>query len=226
MTCLINLLPDIFLAPLRPRYEDLSDREVLEHAQSGCRAAQEYLLYKYRSLVRARVKSYFLVGAEREDLIQVGMIGLWQAVVEYQPGKASSFAAFAKVCIHRNIISAINTATRQKQAPLNSSLSFEVPSDDGDEDWDLAERLPLDHTLDPEELLLQREDNRAREAMLRRLLSEFEWSVLSGYQMGKSYQEIAEELGCRPKSIDNALARIKRKIHEAKAADPNLTLEI
>jgi RNA polymerase sporulation-specific sigma factor len=126
----LDLTPCLFAGTTRFRYANHPDSEVLARAQAGCRDAQEHLLYKYRSLVRARVKSYFLVGAEREDLLQIGMIGLWQAVVEYRPGKASSFPAFAKVCIHRNIISAINTATRQKQLPLNNSLSFEVPSEE------------------------------------------------------------------------------------------------
>src|SRR5687768_14784965 len=140
------------------------------------------------------------------------MIGLWQAIVDFKPAKATSFPAFAKVCIHRHIITAIKAATRQKQLPLNQSLSLEVPSEDEFSDWNMSDILHSDSTADPEELVLQAEDNKAREEMLQQLLSEFEWRVLAGYQLGKSYREIAEELRCKTKSVDNALARIKRKV--------------
>jgi RNA polymerase sporulation-specific sigma factor len=190
----------------------MPDHEVVARAQSGYQDAAEHLLYKYRNLVRSKVKSYFLVGAEREDLLQVGMIGLWQAIIDYKPAKATSFPAFAKVCIHRHIITAIKAATRQKQLPLNQSLSLEVPSEDEFSDWNMSDILHADETSDPEELIIQREDTRAREDMLQQLLSEFEWSVLAGYQLGKSYREIADELRCKTKSVDNALARIKRKV--------------
>ncbi|HTE20855.1 MAG TPA: sigma-70 family RNA polymerase sigma factor, partial [Armatimonadota bacterium] len=151
-------------------------------------------------------------GAEREDLLQVGMIGLWQAIVDYKPAKATSFPAFAKVCIHRHIITAIKAATRQKQLPLNTSLSLEVPSEDEFSDWNMSDILQTDATTDPEELVLQREDSIALQELLQQLLSEFEWRVLAGYQIGKSYREIADELRCKTKSVDNALARIKRKV--------------
>lgn len=199
------------------RYVGWSDADVVEQAQRGRQDASEHLLYKYRNLVRSKVKSYFLVGAEREDLLQVGMIGLWQAIVDYKPAKATSFPAFAKVCIHRHIITAIKAATRQKQLPLNTSLSLEVPSEDEFSDWNMSDILHTDSTADPEELVLQREDSIAIQEMLQQLLSEFEWRVLAGYQLGKSYREIAEELRCKTKSVDNALARIKRKVSRVSA---------
>jgi RNA polymerase sporulation-specific sigma factor len=197
------------------RYHGMSDARVVEWAQRGYQDAAEHLLYKYRNLVRSKVKSYFLVGAEREDLLQVGMIGLWQAIVDYRPAKATSFPAFAKVCIHRHIITAIKAATRQKQLPLNTSLSLEVPSEDEFSDWNMSDVLQTDDTADPEDLVLAREDSIALQEMLQQLLSEFEWRVLSGYQLGKSYREIADELRCKTKSVDNALARIKRKVCRA-----------
>ena len=160
----------------------------------------------------SKVKSYFLVGAEREDLLQVGMIGLWQAIVDFKPAKATSFPAFAKVCIHRHIITAIKAATRQKQIPLNTSLSLEVPSEDDSSDWNMSDILHTDEAADPEELVLRREDSKLLHEILHRLLSDFEWRVLAGYQVGKSYREIAAELRCKTKSVDNALARIKRKV--------------
>jgi RNA polymerase sporulation-specific sigma factor len=209
---LVDLGDEMVTGAIGSRYVGMPDAEVVAWAQRGYQDAAEHLLYKYRNLVRSKVKSYFLVGAEREDLLQVGMIGLWQAIVDYRPAKATSFPAFAKVCIHRHIITAIKAATRQKQLPLNTSLSLEVPSEDDLTDLNMSDILQTDETTDPEELLLQREDNLARQEMLQQLLSEFEWRVLAGYRLGKSYREIADELRCKTKSVDNALARIKRKV--------------
>jgi len=196
-------------------YERLADADVVHLAQHGQGDAAEHILYKYRNLVRSKVKSYFLVGAEREDLLQVGMIGLWQAIVDYRHDKATSFPAFAKVCIHRHIITAIKAATRQKQHPLNNSLSLEVPSDEDSGDWNMADVLQSGDETDPESMILRREDTRRLRSQLVQMLSEFEWRVLSGYQLGKSYREIAGELHCKTKSVDNALMRIKRKVTAA-----------
>lgn len=212
MRSLVDLSDEMMAGAAWPKYVEVQDAEVVARAQRGYQDASEHLLYKYRNLVRSKVKSYFLVGAEREDLLQVGMIGLWQAIVDYKPAKATSFPAFAKVCIHRHIITAIKAATRQKQLPLNTSLSLEVPSEDDFSDWNMSDILQTDDTMDPEELVIQREDSIARQEMLSQLLSEFEWRVLAGYRLGKSYREIADELRCKTKSVDNALARIKRKV--------------
>ena len=182
-------------------YALLTDQEIVRIAQFGNEQAAEYLLYKYRSLVRTKVRSYFLMGAEKEI----------------------SFLSFARICIERHVITAIKTATRRKQTPLNTSVSLEYPSDDSDSEWNLADILVSDDTVDPEELVLKREDNGRLQDMLRRLLSDFEWRVLSGYQVGKSYREIACELQCKTKSVDNALARIKRKISLAPHAWPGIT---
>lgn len=208
---------------LQSRYVCLSDQSIVRIAQAGDEQAAEFLLYKYRSLVRTKIRSYFLMGAEKEDLLQIGMIGLWQAIVDYRPEKEISFLSFARICIERHVITAIKTATRQKQTPLNTSVSLEYPSDDSDSEWNLAEILVSDDTVDPEELVLKSEDNNRLQDMLRRLLSDFEWQVLSGYQIGKSYREIACELRCKTKSVDNALARIKRKISCAPYGWPGIT---
>ena len=198
---------------LHPEFERMSDSEIVELGQSEAgEGAAEYLLYKYRNLVRNKVRSYFLVGAEKEDLLQVGMIGLWQAIVDYRADKAISFPAFARICIQRHIITAIKTATRQKQIPLNTSLSLESPPDESNTEWSLADILTSDETVDPEELVLKREDSMLLHEMLQQMLSDFEWRVLTGYKVGKSYREIAYELQCKTKSVDNALARIKRKV--------------
>jgi RNA polymerase sporulation-specific sigma factor len=200
------------LKPTLTRYAEMQDREIVARAQHGEEQAAEFLLYKYRNLVRTKVKSYFLVGAEKEDLLQVGMIGLWQAIVDFRCDRAISFPAFAKVCIQRHIITAIKTATRQKQMPLNTSLSLESPAEENGNDWNLSDILPSSEALDPEEMVLQGEDTRHLHELLQQVLSDFEWRVLAGYQIGKSYREIAIELRCKTKSVDNALARIKRKV--------------
>jgi RNA polymerase sporulation-specific sigma factor len=148
---------------------------------------------------------------------------LWQAIVDFRSDRAISFPAFAKVCITRHIITAIKTATRQKQMPLNSSLSLESPSDDSSSDWNLSDILPGSGALDPEQLVLKHEDTKILHETLQQMLSEFEWRVLSGYQMGKSYREIACELRCKTKSVDNALARIKRKVSTVPIGNADLS---
>jgi len=193
-------------------YSRLPDQNVVELAQAGDIRAAEYLLYKYRSLVRTKTRSYFLMGAEKEDLLQVGMIGLWQSIMDYSPAKEISFLSFARICIERHVITAIKTATRQKQLPLNTAVSLDYCIEEADSDFNLEEILVSDLELDPEEMLLRREDARTLQASLKRLLSDFEWRVLKLYHLGKSYREIAADLGCNTKSVDNALGRIKRKV--------------
>lgn len=193
-------------------YDRLNDQCVVERAQAGEIRAAEYLLYKYRSLVRTKTRSYFLMGAEKEDLLQVGMIGLWQSIMDYSPEKEISFLSFARICIERHVITAIKTATRQKQFPLNNAISLDYCVEEADSDFNLEEILVSDIELDPEEMLLRREDARCLQASLKRLLSDFEWRVLRLYHLGKSYKEIASDLCCNTKSVDNALGRIKRKV--------------
>ncbi len=195
-------------------YEPLSDEELVRRAQEQADTrACEYLLYKYRNLVRAKVKSYFLVGAERDDLLQIGMIGLWEAINDFRADRHTSFACFAKVCIQRQMISAIKAATRQKQTPLNSSVSLEAPTSAShdDDERPLADVLTARQEADPEAIVLGLEGERILRQSLREQLSPFEWKVLSEYRTGKSYKEMAEHLGCKIKSIDNALSRIRRK---------------
>lgn len=195
----------------RSRYNRLSDSTVAQHAQAGDRHAVEYLLYKYRGLVRTKIRSYFLMGAEKDDLLQIGMIGLWQAILDYSSTRNISFVSFARICIERHVITAIKTATRQKQSPLNNAISLEYAAEDDNCDFNLAEVLICGHNLDPAGVLLRREESRALRRALRTLLSDFEWEVLKRYNLGKSYREIARDLACSTKSVDNALGRIKRK---------------
>lgn len=194
-------------------YESVSDEELVRRTQAeGNMEACEYLLRKYRNLVRAKVKSYFLVGAERDDLIQIGMIGLWEAITDYRNDRYTSFACFAQVCIQRQMISAIKTATRQKQIPLNSSVSLEAPPSGDDDDRNLLEVLTARMDTEPERVILGVEGERILQQSLREELSPFEWEVLTEYRTGKSYKEMAHDLNCKVKSIDNALSRIRRKL--------------
>lgn len=193
----------------------LTDEEiVLIIKESGDRAALEYLIKKYRNFVRAKARSYFLIGADREDIIQEGMIGLFKAIRDFKGDKLASFRAFAELCVTRQIITAIKTATRQKHIPLNSYVSLNKPIYDEDSDRTLLDVLSGVRVADPEELVISREEFVTVEAKMEEILSDLEWNVLMSYLDGKSYQEIADELGRRAKSIDNALQRVKRKIEK------------
>lgn len=194
------------------RYDQLSDQMVARLAQAGDLNAAEFMLYKYRSLVRTKIRSYFLMGAEKDDLLQIGMIGLWQSIMDYSEDKDISFLSFARICIERHVITAIKTATRLKQTPLNNAISLEYCVEENDSDFSLTEVLVSGAEMDPEEILIRRENGRALREALRTLLSQFEWEVLKRYHLGKSYREIALDLECNTKSIDNALGRIKRKV--------------
>lgn len=194
------------------RYDCLPDQIIVKLAQAGDICASEFLLYKYRGLVRTKTRSYFLLGAEKDDLLQIGMIGLWQSIMDYSPDKDISFLSFARICIERHVITAIKTATRQKQSPLNNAVSLDYCVEENDTDFNLTEILVSDTDLDPEEILLQQEKGRMLRETLKDLLSPFEWEVLRRYHRGKSYREIAQDLECNTKSIDNALGRIKRKV--------------
>jgi len=193
-------------------YEVLVDEEIVEDARQGDPRAQEYLIKKYKNFVRAKARSYFLIGADREDIIQEGMIGLFKAIRDFRCDKISSFRAFAELCITRQIITAIKTATRQKHIPLNSYVSLNKPIYDEESDRTLLDVLSGKKISDPEELLISREELSNIESKIGEILSDLEWQVLMYYLQGKSYQEIAEDLDRHVKSIDNALQRVKRKL--------------
>lgn len=194
------------------RFSTMLDEEVVEDARNGDRQALEFLIHKYKNFVRAKARSYFLIGADREDIIQEGMIGLYKAIRDYRPDKLSSFRAFAELCITRQIITAIKTATRQKHIPLNSYVSLNKPIYDEESDRTLMDILSGTKICDPEELIISQEEFSTIEAKIEELLSDLEWEVLTSYLQGKSYQEIAEDLDRHVKSIDNALQRVKRKL--------------
>src|SRR4051794_2747894 len=190
------------------------DDELVRAARDGDDRALCELLEKYRGFARSKARSYFLVGADREDIVQEGMIGLYKAIRDYNPDLQTSFRAFAELCVTRQIITAIKTATRQKHGPLNNYVSFSRPvgSDDGDGERVLGDVIPTVAISDPADLVISAERIRALQAHFDEVLSDLETEVLRLYVEGKSYQEIAERLQRHVKSIDNALQRIKRKL--------------
>ncbi len=193
-------------------YEVMLDEDIVEVAKSGETDALDFLINKYRNFVRAKARSYFLIGADREDIIQEGMIGLYKAIRDFKSDKLSSFRAFAELCITRQIITAIKTATRQKHIPLNSYVSLNKPIYDEDSDRTLLDVISGSKITDPEELIISREEFDDIEEKMGEILSSLEWQVLMSYLEGKSYQEIAVDLNRHVKSIDNALQRVKRKL--------------
>ncbi|MGE5560463.1 MAG: RNA polymerase sporulation sigma factor SigH [Chloroflexota bacterium] len=188
------------------------DEEIVEFARAGSNVALEYLINKYKNFVRAKARSYFLIGADREDIIQEGMIGLYKAIRDFKSDKLSSFRAFAELCITRQIITAIKTATRQKHIPLNSYVSLNKPIYDEDSDRTLLDVISGSKITDPEELIISQEEFGDIEDKMGEILSDLEWKVLMSYLDGRSYQEIAVDLNRHVKSIDNALQRVKRKL--------------
>jgi RNA polymerase sporulation-specific sigma factor len=193
-------------------FDQMEDEEIVDVARTGSTEAQEYLINKYKSFVRAKARSYFLIGADREDIIQEGMIGLYKAIRDFRAERLASFKAFAELCITRQIITAIKTATRQKHIPLNSYISLNRPIYDEDSDRTLLDIMPGNHVLDPEEVVISSEEIGNMEEKITEILSELEWQVLNSYLDGKSYLEIADELQRHVKSVDNALQRVKRKL--------------
>ncbi|HEX3030726.1 MAG TPA: RNA polymerase sporulation sigma factor SigH [Bacillota bacterium] len=194
------------------RFDVMLDEDVVEFAKEGEAVALDYLINKYKNFVRAKARSYFLIGADREDIIQEGMIGLYKAIRDFRQDKLSSFRAFAELCITRQIITAIKTATRQKHIPLNSYVSLNKPIYDEDSDRTLLDVISGTKITDPEELIISREEFDDIEEKMGEILSSLEWKVLMSYLEGKSYQEIAVDLKRHVKSIDNALQRVKRKL--------------
>lgn len=213
--CIIRLEGIILELNVKQPYnakDYLLDEELVQLANEGDLNALETIINKYKNFVKAKARSYFLIGADREDIFQEGMIGLYKAIRDFRGDKLASFRAFAELCITRQIITAIKTATRQKHIPLNSYVSLNKPIYDDESDRTLMDVLSPSKVLDPEELIINREKLNSMEGKIGELLSNLEWKVLSSYLEGKSYQEIAEELNRQVKSIDNALQRVKRKL--------------
>ncbi|AMM91295.1 RNA polymerase sporulation-specific sigma factor [Peribacillus simplex] len=197
---------------LNEKYLQFEDDELIRLVHTGDSEALDYLIQKYRNFVRAKARTYFLIGADKEDIVQEGMIGLYKAVRDFKGDKLSSFKAFAELCITRQIITAIKTATRQKHIPLNSYVSLDKPIYDEESDRTLMDIISGTKVLDPEELIINQEEFDDIELKMAELLSDLERKVLALYLDGQTYQEISEELNRHVKSIDNALQRVKRKL--------------
>lgn len=195
-------------------FHSMSDEVIVGLAREGNRAAMDYIVDKYKNFVKIKAKAYFLIGADRDDIVQEGMIGLFKAVRDFREEKLSSFRAFAELCIVRQIITAIKTATRQKHQPLNTYISLSKPVYEDDSERTLAETLTSNKITDPEELFINREQIVNIEMKMEDILSGFELKVLLLYLEGKSYQDIAILLEKHHKSIDNALQRVKKKLEK------------
>ncbi|TSB44643.1 RNA polymerase sporulation sigma factor SigH [Alkalicoccobacillus porphyridii] len=193
-------------------FEQADDSFLVEQVRLGNTQALEYLINKYKNFVRAKSRSYFLIGADHEDIVQEGMIGLYKAVRDFRGDKLSTFKAFAELCITRQIITAIKTATRQKHIPLNSYVSLDKPLYDEESERTLLDVICGNRVTNPEELLINQEEFENIELKMGEILSDLEQQVLLLYLDGRTYQEISVDLDRHVKSIDNALQRVKRKL--------------
>ncbi|MGI8774577.1 MAG: RNA polymerase sporulation sigma factor SigH [Actinomycetota bacterium] len=201
--------------------KDMSDEDLVVEVRSGSDQAIDLLLHRYRHYARAKARTYFLAGADKEDIVQEGMIGLYKAIRDFQADKNTAFRAFAELCMTRQIITAIKTATRQKHQPLNSYVSLNKPaSNDDDDDRSIGDSISTRTVMDPAELVVSAEELANIKASVGKVLSVFETEVLQLYMDGKSYQQIADMLGRHVKSIDNALQRIKRKLEHHMLSRP------
>ena len=191
-----------------------TDEELIELAKNGNKDALDYLLKKYKDLVDMKVGKFFIIGAEREDIVQEGLIGLYKAIKSYNTEKESSFKSFANMCIERQLITAIKTSNRQKHMPLNSSISLNSNAYEDDNDMELLEKLDMQVLEDPLDTITKKEYYKAIEEKIDETLSDFEKQVLTRYARGESYVSIAEKLDAPVKSVDNAIQRIRKKANK------------
>ncbi len=196
-----------------------SDEELVRLAHCGNRWASESLLCRYRPLVESKARAYFLMGGDHDDVVQEGMIGLYKAIRDFRTDRMSLFRAFADLCVTRQILTAVKMATRHKHFPLNSYLSLNCsPSSDPDAEGSLIDTIADPHALDPMEQAVGSCNATHCLDTVRSVLSTLEKRVLDAYLAGKTYREMSSEFSCLPKTIDNALQRVRRKIGESLAA--------
>lgn len=191
--------------------ETKTDEEIALLAKGGEENALEYLLVKYKDLVNSKVNKYFIIGAEKEDIVQEGMIGLYKAIKSFDNEKQNSFKSFANLCIERQLITAIKTSTRQKHMALNSYLSLNMSAYEDDEDTSLMEVFNSNTAEDPLDTITKKEYYKFVESKIDKTLSDFEKQVLQRFAAGDSYVKIAEKLDAPVKSVDNAIQRIRKK---------------
>lgn len=197
---------------VKERFETMEHEKLVMLAQNGDNNAEEFLIRKYKNVVRSKAHLYFMVGADSEDIVQEGMIGIFKAIRSYDRTKQASFHTFAEICINRQIITAIKRATRLKHSPLNTSVSLSKPLSDTEPDTTLEEVLSSNSNTDPEALFLLKENMGYIEGNGADIFSDLELSVWNEYLKGKSYIQIAEITGKSTKTIDNAIQRTKRKL--------------
>ena len=195
------------------KYQNLTDEEIIKEIRLGDDEALTYILEKYKDLVNAKVGKYFIIGAEREDTIQEGMIGLFKAIKCFDPDKQNSFKSFANICIERQLITTIKTSNRQKHMPLNSYLSLNTSAyeNNDDDSIELLETFNSNTIEDPLETIMKQEEYTEVEKAVNKNLSNFERQVLTRFLNGESYNKIAEKLETPVKSVDNAIQRIRKK---------------
>lgn len=197
--------------------EGLSDEMLIGLYREGHLEAVEVLVQRYKTFVRRKIKASYYIGADREDLIQEGMIGLFKAICDYNPEREAAFKSFATICIIRQISTAFKTATRQKHLALNTSVSLSSSVGQDEEDnMTLMDLIKDDQELNPENLMIHQEELESLQSHIKEALSELEWEVLMMHSQGRNYHEISQNTGKSVKSIDNALQRIKRKLHDKK----------
>lgn len=195
-------------------YDNVKDEDLIEIIKYGDKQAFEYLINKYKELVNMKVSKYYIVGAERDDIVQEGLIGLFKAIKSYKPDQQNSFKSFANMCIERQLITAIKTSNRQKHMPLNSYLSLNISAydeEEGESDTTLMDIFNTTLIEDPLDTITKKEYLQDIEKTIDKSLSDFEKKVLNKYINGKSYIQIAEDLDAPVKSIDNAIQRIRKK---------------
>ena len=196
---------------LNNNYKEMSDENLVNSSKSGDKNALEYLINKYKELVNMKVSKYFIIGAEKEDIVQEGLIGLYKAIKSYSGDKQNSFKTFANMCIERQLITAIKSSNRQKHMPLNSYLSLNESAYENDEETSLFDTFDSHQIEDPLETITKQEYYKSVEIAIDKSLSNFEKQVLNRYMQGESYIQIAEKLDTPVKSIDNAIQRIRKK---------------
>ncbi len=192
-------------------YKNMSDEDLITVIKSGDKFALEFLIEKYKELVNMKVSKFFMIGAEKEDIVQEGLIGLFKAIKNYNPDMQNSFKTFANLCIERQLITAIKSSNRQKHMPLNSYLSLNTTAYEDDEDSNLLDIFDSHQVEDPLDTITKKEYYKTVEVAIDKSLSDFEKKVLNRYMQGESYVQIAEKLDAPVKSIDNAIQRIRKK---------------
>ncbi|MFR3920376.1 MAG: RNA polymerase sporulation sigma factor SigH [Clostridia bacterium] len=196
------------------KYINIEDEELINQVKNGDKNALEYLISKYKEMVESKVNKYFIIGAEKEDIVQEGLIGLYKAIKDYKVDKQNSFKSFANLCIERQLITAIKSSNRQKHMPLNSYLSLNMPvynNEDENNETELLEIFNSNVVEDPLDTITKREYYSDVESVIDTSLSSFEKKVLNRYVQGESYVQIAEKLDAPVKSVDNAIQRIRKK---------------